>query len=136
MLTAGQNKGNCLRKLWKPFLLIGYRFLSIMKHVSIKVLGSDNLRSFKAEKRVEFLPPTKLKKIVRPRVEFFEPVPQLAYLPTCNSRKWHFSHFSLLLRIWVPQLPVYPFLCLFFLILQIYEWYFSLNIFFIFESFF
>ena len=43
------------------------------------------LRSFKAEKGVKFLPLTKLEKIVRPRVKFFEPVLQLELPPTAGS---------------------------------------------------
>ena len=68
------------------------------------------LRSFKTEKEVKFLPPSKLEKIVRPRVKFLSlnwhlsptrHFPQLA-LPQLAP----FAIFLVPLRIWVPQLPV------------------------------
>ena len=54
------------------------------------------LRSFKAEKELNVYRLRNWEKIVRPRVKFFEPIPQLA----------PFENFFVPLRIWVPQLPV------------------------------
>ena len=51
------------------------------------------LRSFKAGKGLKYLPPTKLKNIVRPKVKFFEPVPQRALPPFGTSPNWHFLKF-------------------------------------------
>lgn len=72
--------------------MIFYIFLYVFL---IRVLGSDNLKSFEADKGIEFLPPTKSKKIVRLRVKFFEPVPQLAHLSTCTFPNWHFPQLEL-----------------------------------------
>ena len=63
------------------------------------------LRPFKAEKGLEFLMFTILEKIVRQRVKFFEPVPQLALLQLALSwigisSNWHF-----------PQLEIFAIFC-------------------------
>ena len=89
-----------------------------LKHVLIKVLGWDNLRSFKAKKGVEFLPSTKLEKNRPSKRYIFR-----ACFPTGTSRNWHFSHFFCAIENFSLPSAATPFiLCLLFLILSIVYW--------------
>ena len=90
----------------------------------IRVLGSDNFKSFKDDKGVEFFRLKSLRKIVRTRVKFFEPVPQLGHPSTGTSLNLNFPQLALFANFFV--LPLF---FVHFLILQIYERYFSLKIF-------
>ena len=61
----------------------------------IRVLGSDNLKSFEADKGIEFLPPTTSEKNRSSKGQIFRPVPQLAHLSTCTFPNLHIPQLEL-----------------------------------------
>ena len=125
-----------LSNIWEsyPQSMIFYIFLHIFQIKSCVRIILGNLR---LKKELNFKRLQKWRKVVRPRIKFFESIPklthpQLAHLATGKSCNWHFSqNFFVLMRIWVPQLLVHPLLCVYwyYLILQIYEQYCWLNFF-------